>query len=186
MAANPLGWPRLIRGSEQPVGGGANGAGTAIEHVRVDHGRADVLVSEKFLHRPNVVAVFQQRSMLPIARGVSRATSRMGAGVYAPSFRPYKKRKGARGAPRRAPSGGTSRRAGGGQISPQDRITKARIYATARVPEYWILNLRDNCLEVLRTIVLTNGLVNSLSVISSCAVGAPTQDEKFPPPRAMG
>ena len=33
---------------------------------------------------------------------------------------------------------------------PQDRITKTRIYATARVPEYWILNLRDDCVEVLR------------------------------------
>ncbi len=33
---------------------------------------------------------------------------------------------------------------------PQDRITKARIYAGASVPEYWILNLREDCVEVLR------------------------------------
>jgi Uma2 family endonuclease len=33
---------------------------------------------------------------------------------------------------------------------PQDRITKAAIYAAARVPEYWIVNLRDDCLEVFR------------------------------------
>jgi Uma2 family endonuclease len=31
---------------------------------------------------------------------------------------------------------------------PQDRITKARMYAAAGVPEYWILNLRDDQIEV--------------------------------------
>jgi Uma2 family endonuclease len=34
---------------------------------------------------------------------------------------------------------------------PQDRITKGRIYAAAGVPEYWILNLRDDQVEVHRT-----------------------------------
>ena len=33
---------------------------------------------------------------------------------------------------------------------PQDRLTKARIYAAAGIPEYWIVNLRDGCVEVLR------------------------------------
>lgn len=33
---------------------------------------------------------------------------------------------------------------------PQDRITKSRIYAAAGVPEYWIVNLRDEQVEVLR------------------------------------
>ena len=33
---------------------------------------------------------------------------------------------------------------------PQDRLTKSRIYAAAGVPEYWILNLRERCLEVFR------------------------------------
>jgi len=33
---------------------------------------------------------------------------------------------------------------------PQDRISKARIYAAAGVPEYWIVNLRDGVDEVLR------------------------------------
>jgi Uma2 family endonuclease len=32
----------------------------------------------------------------------------------------------------------------------QDRMTKAPIYAAAGVPEYWILNLRDDRLEVFR------------------------------------
>jgi Uma2 family endonuclease len=32
----------------------------------------------------------------------------------------------------------------------QDRITKAAIYATAGIPEYWIVNLRDDQVEVLR------------------------------------
>jgi Uma2 family endonuclease len=33
----------------------------------------------------------------------------------------------------------------------QDRLTKAAIYAAARVPEYWIVNLRDGCVEVRRS-----------------------------------
>jgi len=33
----------------------------------------------------------------------------------------------------------------------QDRLTKTAIYAAAAVPEYWIINLRDDCVEVFRT-----------------------------------
>ena len=33
---------------------------------------------------------------------------------------------------------------------PQDRLTKSRIYAAAHVPEYWVVNLRDRCVEVFR------------------------------------
>ena len=33
---------------------------------------------------------------------------------------------------------------------PQDRVTKGAIYAAAGVPEYWIVNLRDGWVEVLR------------------------------------
>ena len=33
---------------------------------------------------------------------------------------------------------------------PQDRITKSRIYAAAGIPEYWIVDLRESCLEILR------------------------------------
>jgi Uma2 family endonuclease len=33
---------------------------------------------------------------------------------------------------------------------PQDRLTKAAIYAAAGIPEYWIVNLRDDCVEVHR------------------------------------
>jgi len=32
----------------------------------------------------------------------------------------------------------------------QDRITKAAIYAAAGIPEYWIVNLREGVLEVMR------------------------------------
>lgn len=32
-----------------------------------------------------------------------------------------------------------------------DRSTKLRAYARGGVPEYWLLNLRDRCLEVYRT-----------------------------------
>jgi Uma2 family endonuclease len=37
-----------------------------------------------------------------------------------------------------------------GASLPQDRLTKAAIYAAAGIPEYWILNLRDRALEILR------------------------------------
>jgi Uma2 family endonuclease len=33
---------------------------------------------------------------------------------------------------------------------PQDRLTKTRIYAAAGIPEFWIVNLRDDQVEVLR------------------------------------
>lgn len=33
---------------------------------------------------------------------------------------------------------------------PQDRLSKSRIYAAAGCPEYWLLNLRDDCVEVFR------------------------------------
>jgi len=33
---------------------------------------------------------------------------------------------------------------------PQDRLSKARIYAGAGIPEYWIVNLRDGHIEILR------------------------------------
>ena len=32
----------------------------------------------------------------------------------------------------------------------QDRLTKAAIYAAAEIPEFWIINLRDNCAEIHR------------------------------------
>jgi Uma2 family endonuclease len=33
----------------------------------------------------------------------------------------------------------------------QDRLTKAAIYAAANIPEYWIVNLRDDRVEVFRS-----------------------------------
>ena len=32
----------------------------------------------------------------------------------------------------------------------QDRLTKGALYAAAGIPEYWIVNLRTDCVEVLR------------------------------------
>ncbi len=34
---------------------------------------------------------------------------------------------------------------------PQDRLTKAAVYAAAGIPEYWLVNLRDDQVEVLRS-----------------------------------
>ena len=42
------------------VNGAAHAEAAAIEHVRVDHRRAHVGVSEQFLHRANVVAILEQ------------------------------------------------------------------------------------------------------------------------------
>jgi Uma2 family endonuclease len=33
---------------------------------------------------------------------------------------------------------------------PKDRLSKSRIYASAGIVEYWLLNLRDDCVEVFR------------------------------------
>jgi len=33
----------------------------------------------------------------------------------------------------------------------QDRLTKSAIYAGAEIPEYWLVNLRDDCVEILRS-----------------------------------
>jgi Uma2 family endonuclease len=33
----------------------------------------------------------------------------------------------------------------------QDRLTKAALYAAAGIPEYWLVNLRDDCVDVFRT-----------------------------------
>jgi len=33
---------------------------------------------------------------------------------------------------------------------PKDRLSKSRIYAAAGIPEYWLVNLRDGCVEVFR------------------------------------
>jgi len=35
-----------------------------------------------------------------------------------------------------------------GESLAADRLTKSRVYAGAGVPEYWIINLRDDCVEV--------------------------------------
>jgi Uma2 family endonuclease len=32
----------------------------------------------------------------------------------------------------------------------QDRLTKAAVYVAAGIPEYWLVNLRDDCIEVFR------------------------------------
>ena len=32
----------------------------------------------------------------------------------------------------------------------QDRLTKAAVYAAAGIPEYWLINLRDDIIEVFR------------------------------------
>jgi Uma2 family endonuclease len=47
---------------------------------------------------------------------------------------------------------------------PQDRLTKSRIYAAAEVPEYWVVNLRDRCVEVFRNPDAANRLYRDRGV----------------------
>jgi len=49
----------ICRGREV-VGGAADGEGSAVEDMGVDHRGADVVVAEEFLHGADVVAVFEQ------------------------------------------------------------------------------------------------------------------------------
>ncbi len=51
---------------------------------------------------------------------------------------------------------------------PQDRLTKSRIYAAAEVPEYWVVNLRDRCVEVFRDPDAPNRLYRDRSVAQGC------------------
>jgi Uma2 family endonuclease len=37
-----------------------------------------------------------------------------------------------------------------GESLRKDRLVKARVYARAGIPEYWIVNLEDRCIEVQR------------------------------------
>lgn len=46
---------------------------------------------------------------------------------------------------------------------PQDRLTKSAIYARANVPCYWIVNLRDGCVEVHRDVDRWKGQYGSVT-----------------------
>ena len=48
----------------------------SIEDMRVDHGRADVLMAQQFLDRPNIIAVLKQMGGKRMPEGV--ATGRFG------------------------------------------------------------------------------------------------------------
>ena len=41
----------------------AHPAPAALQHIRVDHGRTDVLVPQEFLHRPNLVTVLHFQAL---------------------------------------------------------------------------------------------------------------------------
>jgi len=50
---------------------------------------------------------------------------------------------------------------------PQDRLSKSRIYAQAAIPEYWIVNLRDGVLEVMRDPDPVAALYRELRILRS-------------------
>lgn len=71
---------------------------------------------------------------------------------------------------------------------PQDRLTKAPVYAAAGIPEYWIVNLRERCVEVHReprraearfavTTIARRGEAIELAVLPGARVRV---DELFP------
>ncbi len=45
---------------EDPVRGASDGGRTSVEHVRVDHRRADVLVAQQLLYRPDVAVALEE------------------------------------------------------------------------------------------------------------------------------
>ena len=45
---------------------------TALEYLRIDHGGLDVLVPQEFLHRANIIVVFQKVGSKAMAEGVDR------------------------------------------------------------------------------------------------------------------
>jgi Uma2 family endonuclease len=47
----------------------------------------------------------------------------------------------------------------------QDRLTKAAIYAAAAIPEYWIVNLPDDCVEVRRDPDVADRRYRSVEVV---------------------
>ncbi len=54
---------------------------------------------------------------------------------------------------------------------PYDRERKARLYAKAGIPEYWIVNLLDQCLEIHRH---PEGVSSSLAAYQSRSVAQPS------------
>lgn len=49
----------------------------------------------------------------------------------------------------------------------QDRLSKSRIYAAARIPEYWIVNLRDFVIEVMRDPDPANAVYRDVRVVQA-------------------
>ena len=47
----------------------------------------------------------------------------------------------------------------------QDRLTKGVVYAAAGIPEYWVVNLRDDCVEVGRTPDVETGRYAQMSTV---------------------
>src|SRR2546428_5548392 len=76
VASERLRWSRRLRPArsrqEHPVGGTSDSGWAPIEHVRVDHGGADIPVAEELLDGPDVVIVFQQVGSEGVAEGVGR------------------------------------------------------------------------------------------------------------------
>ena len=54
------------------IEGTPHSAPTLVEHVRVDHRRADIAVAQQFLDRPDVMARFEQVRRERVAQGVAR------------------------------------------------------------------------------------------------------------------
>ena len=50
---------RSPKSPPQPVHRAHHPSATTIQHMGVNHGRADVPVAQEFLHRPDVVTVFE-------------------------------------------------------------------------------------------------------------------------------
>lgn len=60
----------MLGRAEEPIGWAADSPAAPVEHMGVDHRRADVPVPQKFLDRPDLLAVFQEMRGQGMAQGV--------------------------------------------------------------------------------------------------------------------
>ncbi len=74
LAVYPANSPQYIlvhRQRSETVSRAVDTLSPSIEHMRIDHGRTDILVPEEFLHRPNIIAVFKQMGGERMPEGVT-------------------------------------------------------------------------------------------------------------------
>jgi hypothetical protein len=73
--------------AEEPVQRASDGGGAAVQDMRVDHGRGDVLMAEQLLDRADVVAVFEKVRRERVAERMAAGVLRDAGGAQSASYR---------------------------------------------------------------------------------------------------